>query len=170
MAREWRQEQRRLQREIDRHEIAEQSSMDEGVQKILELAQNAQRCSSSRSRAKSAACSTLLTIELLLGGWCAGLRSANRLIWGGNHPIVARQSADDTANSAKRANWLTLPDKPSIAVLPFQNMSGDPEQKFAEGTQMRKATGGTLPPKLGNTYLIRCRSACELAKLHEFGK
>jgi adenylate cyclase len=23
---------------------------------------------------------------------------------------------------------LTLPDKPSIAVLPFQNVSGDPEQ------------------------------------------
>jgi adenylate cyclase len=30
---------------------------------------------------------------------------------------------------------LTLPDQPSIAVLPFQNMSGDPEQDyFADGT------------------------------------
>jgi adenylate cyclase len=29
---------------------------------------------------------------------------------------------------------LTLPDKPSIAVLPFANMSGDPEQAyFADG-------------------------------------
>jgi adenylate cyclase len=29
---------------------------------------------------------------------------------------------------------LTLPDKPSMAVLPFQNMSGDPEQEyFADG-------------------------------------
>ncbi len=29
---------------------------------------------------------------------------------------------------------LTLPDKPSIAVMPFQNMSGDPEQEyFADG-------------------------------------
>jgi hypothetical protein len=31
---------------------------------------------------------------------------------------------------------LTLPDKPSIAVLPFQSMSGDPEQEyFADGSR-----------------------------------
>jgi adenylate cyclase len=37
---------------------------------------------------------------------------------------------------------LSLPDKPSIAVLPFTNMSGDPEQEyFADGTTEDIVTG-----------------------------
>jgi TolB-like protein len=40
----------------------------------------------------------------------------------------------DTPATAGSAAALTLPDKPSVAVLPFSNLSGDPEQEyFADG-------------------------------------
>src|SRR4029077_17870347 len=49
---------------------------------------------------------------------------------------VRLAAAENTPTSAPidGARVLPLPDKPSIAVLPFQNMSGDPEQDyFADG-------------------------------------
>jgi TolB-like protein/class 3 adenylate cyclase/Tfp pilus assembly protein PilF len=40
------------------------------------------------------------------------------------------QIAATTQPASPAAPTLALPDKPSIAVLPFQNLSGDPEQEF----------------------------------------
>jgi len=55
----------------------------------------------------------------------------------GQTPSVVR-----SGSAVSQSEALPLPDKPSIAVLPFQNMSGDPEQEyFADGMVEDITTG-----------------------------
>jgi adenylate cyclase len=51
----------------------------------------------------------------------------------------------------------TLPDRPSIAVLPFQNMSGDPEQEYFADGMVEDITGGLS--RIGWLFVIARNSS-----------
>ena len=103
---EWREEQSRLQAEIDRHEVAEQSYMDEGVQ-ILELARNAQRLFEQQEPRQKR---RLLNFVLSNCSWEDGEVVATSRqpfdLLAETTAIAARHKAGDTALPAKRENWL----------------------------------------------------------------
>src|SRR5258707_2166593 len=65
----------------------------------------------------------------------SGERPWRRRAWTDAPPMLTKPPTET-------AQPLALPDKPSIAVLPFQNMSGDPEQDyFADGMVEDIVTG-----------------------------
>ncbi len=61
-------------------------------------------------------------------GGCRELKNIKRPVAVWRWPAVAATAAGDEVKRDDEA--LALPDKPSIAVLPFDNMSGDPEQEY----------------------------------------
>lgn len=106
MAGEWREEQRRLQRDIDRHEEAEQSYMDEGV-RILELARNAQALFERQPAREKR---RLLNFVLSNCTWedgevVATFRQPFDLL-AETTAIAARSSAGSGGNSSKNEIWL----------------------------------------------------------------
>ena len=64
----------------------------------------------------------------------SGLFRAFRVEWTAEDLSAHSLASGSTSSPMKFAAALTPADKPSIAVLPFQNMSGDPDREyFAEG-------------------------------------
>ena len=57
-------------------------------------------------------------------------------------PVRVFRVALDGAASPAPSPTLPLPDRPSIAVLPFQNMSGDPEQEYFADGMVEDITSG----------------------------
>jgi hypothetical protein len=105
---EWREEQLRLQREIDRHEAADQSYIDEGV-RILELAQNAQRLFAKQEPREKR---RLLNFVLSNCTWehgdvIATFRQPFDLL-AETAVTAARAAANDGAESAKTEIWLGM--------------------------------------------------------------
>jgi adenylate cyclase len=65
------------------------------------------------------------------------------------HRIVVGSTAQPIRAAAAIALQPSLPEKPSLVVLPFQNMSGDPEQEyFADGIVEEITTGISRLPWL----------------------
>jgi adenylate cyclase len=67
-----------------------------------------------------------------------------------NKPIrVYQVKMAGIVSDVERSREVLLPDKPSIAVLPFENMSGDPDQEyFSDGITEEIITGLSKIPKM----------------------
>ncbi|MGB8277851.1 MAG: hypothetical protein WCF20_07975 [Methylovirgula sp.] len=106
MSNQWRDEQNRCQREIDRHQEADKSYMDEGVQ-LLELARNAQRLFAKQEPREKR---RLLDFVLSNCTWedgevVATFRQPFDML-AETTAIAARCTADESAKSPKNEIWL----------------------------------------------------------------
>ena len=65
-------------------------------------------------------------------------------------PVRAYRVAGIGSAKAQETPALALPDKPSIAVLPFANMSGDPEQEYFADGMVEEIITATIVPLTPN--------------------
>jgi site-specific DNA recombinase len=106
MSNQWREEQNRCQREIERHQNADKSYLDEGVQ-LLDLARNAQRLFAKQEPREKR---RLLNFVLSNCTWedgevVATFRQPFDML-AETTAFSARCAADETAKSAKNEIWL----------------------------------------------------------------
>jgi len=114
MSTQWRDEQNRCLREIERHQSADQSYMEEGVQ-LLELARNAQKLFEQQEPREKR---RLLNFVLSNCTWEDGQVVANFRqpfdLLAETTAIVMQTAANETTKSAKIEIWLGIPE--SIAA------------------------------------------------------
>jgi site-specific DNA recombinase len=106
MSNQWREEQNRCQQEIERHQNADKSYLDEGVQ-LMELARNAQRLFAKQEPREKR---RLLNFVLSNCTWEDGEVVANFRqpfdMLAETTTSAARLEADEAAKSAKNEIWL----------------------------------------------------------------
>jgi hypothetical protein len=149
MSAQWREEQNRCLREIARHESAEQSYMDEGVQ-ILEVAQNAQRLFERQEPREKR---RLLNFVLSNCTWedgevVAAFRQPFDLL-AETTAIAIRSAGEDRSNSTKSEIWLALD-----SVLVAENVDA------AVLHQEPLTTGGRVACRFFRTFDQATASVC----------
>jgi site-specific DNA recombinase len=106
MSNQWREEQNRCQREIERHQNADKSYLDEGVA-LLELARNAQRLFAKQTpREKRRLLNFVLSNCTWEGGEVVATFRQPFELLAETATTVARIEAGEKAKSAKSEIWL----------------------------------------------------------------